>query len=117
ENAQGVREEFDISLVEVPVDVRFRLPTPLVKPYVLGGPVFRIANQDDENFRLNRLTIAGAAGVGLEVSALGFRPYIEARYQFGVQRFIDDFEIGNVEFESENDAKLNTFMLRLGLTF
>ncbi len=113
----GKTESYDISLVEIPVDVRFRLPLPIAKPYLLGGPVFRIANQDDENFRLNRFTMAGAAGAGLELNAFVFRPFIEARYQFGVQKFVDDFSVGGVSVQTEDNTKLNTFMLRLGVTF
>ena len=36
----GARDEFNLSLIEIPIDLRLRLATiPIVKPYLLGGPV------------------------------------------------------------------------------
>jgi len=110
---------FDLSLIEVPVDVRYRIATPIITPYLLAGPVLRFANADDDNFQdsLRDLSLAGAAGAGIEVAipGLGFRLYPEVRYQFGVTQFIDDFEVGDVAFTTDTD--LNTVMLRLGVTF
>lgn len=119
ESVAGARESIDIDLVEVPIDVRYRLLTPLAKPYVSAGPVLRFAqNQgDDDNVDFEKFTLAGSAGLGIELSAAGFKPFIEARYQFGIQKLVNSFELGGVQFETEDGAKLNTFMLRAGLTF
>jgi hypothetical protein len=108
--------KLDFDLVEAPVDVIFKIPAPIVKPYVLGGPVFRFAQNGDEDGQIEAedFTVAGAVGAGIEVNTFVFRPYIEARYQFGLQRFTTD--IAGIP-TGENDTKLNTFMIRLGLTF
>ncbi len=107
----------DLSLVEIPVDVRYRILLPLAKPYVLAGPVFRLANQSSDEVDLTQFSMAGAAGLGLELSLGGLRPFVEARYQFGVSKFVDGYEVGGVTIESEDDVKLNSFMIRAGLVF
>lgn len=109
--------EADLSLVEIPVDVRYRILLPLARPYVLAGPVFRLANQSNDEVDLTQFSMAGAAGLGLELSLAGLRPFIEARYQFGVSKFIDSYEVGSIQVESEDDVKLNSFMIRAGLVF
>lgn len=117
ESEDGISaRNLDFDLIEAPVDVIFRIPAPIVKPYVLGGPVFRFAQNgdDDGDIEYEDFTVAGAAGVGVEVNTFVFRPYIEARYQFGLQRIAND--IGGIP-TGNSDAKLNSFMLRLGLTF
>ncbi len=107
----------DASLVEIPIDVRYRVLLPLAKPYVLAGPVFRFANGSDDEISLTKFSMAGAAGLGVELSLAGLRPFVEARYQFGVSKFVDDYEIGGVQVESSDDVKLNSFMIRAGLVF
>ncbi len=107
----------DLSLVEIPVDVRYRILLPMAKPYLLAGPVFRLANQSDDEVDLSQFSMAGAAGAGLELSLAGLRPFVEARYQFGVSKFIDSYQVGNVSVESEDDVKLNSFMIRAGIVF
>lgn len=117
ESEDGIStRDLDFDLIEAPVDVIFKIPSPVIKPYVLGGPVFRFAQNgdDDGNIEYEDFTVAGAAGIGLEVNTLVFRPYLEARYQFGLQRIAND--IGGIP-TGDSDAKLNSFMLRLGLTF
>ncbi len=107
----------DVSLVEIPIDIRYRLLTPLAKPYLLAGPVFRLANQSGDEVDLTQFSVAGAAGLGLELSLAGLRPFLEARYQFGVTKFIDEYQVGGVTIQSDDDVKLNSFMIRAGLVF
>ena len=62
------------------LDARFRLPFPIVHPYVTGGWVqrrFDVSNEDDS------VTERGVAfGVGLEVDLLGaMQVFLEGRYE------------------------------------
>ena len=117
-----ITESFDMSLIEVPVDLRLRLAIPFIKPYLLAGPVFSFASTSDDDFEdaLQELSVAANIGLGVEVSLPGFTPvlYPEIRYAFGVSRFMkEDVTIGDVSFEATDSQRLNTFMLRLGIRF
>lgn len=124
EDAEGIfNEGIDLSLIEVPVDVRLRLaPTPVLTPYLMGGPVFRFPSAESEDFEevLEEVNIAGNVGAGLELSVpgLGLRLYPEVRYTFGLSNFTrDEFEVGGQNFTVEEEGRLNTFILRLGVAF
>jgi hypothetical protein len=115
-------DELDLALVEVPVDLRLRLTTPVLTPYLLGGPVVRFNAGDDEILGAEQrdVSVAGSLGVGVEVPVpgLGLRLFPELRYQFGLTGVTDDpVRVGDVVFEPSEDPELNAFMLRVGLTF
>ncbi len=117
-----VTESFDLSLIEVPVDLRLRMALPFIKPYVLAGPVFGFSSTGDEDFKdaLQELTVSANIGLGVEINLPGFTPvlYPEIRYSFGVSRFMkEELEIGDFTLEADNAQRLNTFMLRLGIRF
>ncbi len=118
--SENIDEQFDLQLVEVPVDARFRFGTPLLSPYVMAGPVFRFNASDNEGFEdaFEEVTVAGNVGFGLELSlpGVGLTFYPEFRYQFGLTQFFgDEFTVGGEEFTPSDDPKLNAFMLRLGV--
>jgi hypothetical protein len=109
--------EVDIDMVELPIDVRFRLATlPIVRPYLMAGPVFQLAREEDESF--DNVNVAANIGLGTEISiptvSLTLMP--ELRYAFGISRFTDGFEFAGIEAESGGE-RLNSFMLRLGVRF
>ncbi len=112
-------DDFDVRLIEVPVDARFRFTAPFVKPYVLAGPVFRFnASNNDGDFEdaFNDVSVAAGVGLGIQLSIPGTSValYPEARYQFGLSRFTDE----NVEIDGvslSDDPQLNAFMLRVGI--
>jgi hypothetical protein len=109
----------DLSLVEVPIDLRYRVITPLVQPYLSAGPVLRFANASDDNVNVKDFTVGGSVGVGVDLGIPFFSPFLEARYQFGLDGLVEDFEFGGASFsgEVEDGTQLNTFMIRLGVTF
>ncbi len=107
----------DLSLVEVPIDLRYRVITPLIQPYVSAGPVFRFANASDDNVEVKDFTVGGAVGIGVDLGLPFFSPFLEARYQFGVDGLVEDFEVGGTSFSVDEGTNLNTFMIRLGVTF
>lgn len=115
EDGAGNFDRVSLDLIEVPIDVRFRIPAPVIKPYVSAGPVFRFAQNQDEDgeFEPEDFTIAAAAGAGVELSALGFRPFAEARYQFGLQDLTKEV----AGFSTASGGRVNSFMIRVGLTF
>ena len=113
-------ENFDLSLVEVPIDLRYRIAFPFVKPYVTAGPVVRFVTDsggfDDD---ANDFSMAGNAGLGVDfglpATSLGF--FLEGRYSFGLSPIAEDFEVGDASVAIEDDTRLNNFMLRLGVKF
>jgi hypothetical protein len=112
----GAAESIDATLLEVPVDVRFRLPLPLLTPYVMAGPVLRFPMSDDgERFR--SVSVAGGAGVGLELSLGGMTLYPELKYTFGLTSYTEEsYELGGVTFAPGSDQHLNAVMLSIGIS-
>jgi hypothetical protein len=122
----NVPNSFDVTLVEVPVDAELRfLPTPIITPYVLAGPVFRFAQAQDDYFddAVQGLTVAGNVGLGAKVSIpiVGIAVKPEFRYGFdlsNVARFGDFEDPDNALPEGvTTNAPLNAFMLRVNVQF
>ncbi len=113
----NLRGSFDLNMIEVPVDLRLKLgAAPVVTPYILGGPVFSFPTSGDDDFdeSLEDLNISAALGAGLEVRKLFF----ELRYGFGVSRFIkDDATLLGRTLNAEDESRLNSVMLRIGINF
>ena len=112
-------EDFDVSLIEVPIDLRFRMGIPIISPYVALGPVLRFPAGASERIEdnLNDFSVGGSAGLGLEIGLGGLRLYPEIKYSFGISNFTDGFEIGDVEFMADEGQRLNNVLLRLGIGF
>lgn len=111
---------FDLNMIEVPIDVRFRMPAPLIAPYVLAGPVFAFASSEDDDFdeSLEDLTISANIGVGVELGILGVRLFPELRYSFGITPIVNDFDfLGSSVTPDDESQRLNVLMLRLGVAF
>jgi hypothetical protein len=117
------QESFDLNAIEVPIDLRFTvLPTPIVKPYLLAGPVLTFPQGEDEfEDGVEDLSLTADIGAGFEVSLPGvgltFMP--ELRYGIGVTNYLqDDFEVLGTEINPESgDQRLSKFMLRLNIKF
>ncbi len=116
-DGQPVPEGFDVSLLEIPVDVRYRMTLPLLTPYLMAGPVLRFPSGADEEIKdnLKEFSLAGSLGVGVEVNLLGLRLYPELQYTFGVTGFTDGFEVAGVEISPDARQHLNVVMLRIGV--
>lgn len=111
-------QKFDLQFVQVPIDVRFRTSSPVVRPYFLAGPVLRFAETSDEVLKesLNRFSYAGNIGLGVEVGGLiGIKAHTELRYAFGLSRIFDDANFLGATFEPDQEPQLNTWMLRFGV--
>jgi hypothetical protein len=118
--ALGSRPSFDLNLVEVPIDIRVRTTTPIVRPYALAGPVIRFASTPDSDFEdaIENLSVAANIGAGVEIRIplVGIRLYPELRYSFGVTRFTrEEFELLGRTVRAEGRQNDSSVMLRLGV--
>lgn len=115
-------DELDVTAFEVPVDLRVTvLPTPLVSPYVVGGPNAFLPQSSEDNFDedFEDVSFTFNIGVGADVSVpgVGLTLQPELRYEFGASDYIDDdFEVGGTTFEP-TDRKLSAYALRLNVLF
>lgn len=114
--------ELDVTAFEVPVDLRVTvLPTPLVSPYLVGGPNVFLPQSSEDNFEedFEDVSFTFNIGVGADVSVpgVGLTLQPELRYEFGASDYIsDDFEVGDASF-SPSDRKLSAYALRLNVLF
>ncbi|MEM6647053.1 MAG: hypothetical protein AAF730_12465 [Bacteroidota bacterium] len=99
-------DSFDLSYIDVPIDVRLRFGTPLLKPYVFAGPILSFPQADgDAEDRFESFNLAGSVGAGLELNIPGFGPtlYPELRYGVNLTRLTDeDITIGGRTFQSQD---------------
>lgn len=108
-------DDENVRLIEIPVDVRLRLRTPDIRPYVMAGPVFRFSTSDEAD-RFRSFSVAGGAGVGAEVSLGGLVLYPELKYTFGITKFMEEtYELGGITITPDEDQKLNAVMLSIGI--
>ena len=113
------RVQFDIDLVEIPLDFRIRLPLPAVQPYVLGGPVltFPSSTFSGVDDLLTARPVRVEFGVGVELD-LGFRLWPEVRYGFGLGSLMGpDVAVGSRVLQGDGEPRHNTLTLRLGISF
>lgn len=104
------------SLIEIPVDVRFRLGLPLISPYLMAGPVLRFPSDSGSDGRFESFNLAGGAGVGVELGLGGLTLYPELKYTFGITRFTkESYQIGGVTVTPDEDQRLNSVMLSVGI--
>ena len=114
-------DEVDVTAFEVPVDIRVTvLPVPIVSPYVLGGPNLFLPRSGNEDFDdgLEEVSFTFNVGVGADVSipGVGLALQPEVRYEFGATDYVDDFSIGEADF-NPTDRKISAFALRLNVLF
>jgi len=118
-SAGEARTQFDIELVEIPLDVRLRLPIPVFRPYLLAGPVFSFPSTSVTNINrlLNDRPIRAEFGAGLELD-LGFKLWPEIRYGRGLGPLMGSgIPLGEGTLLGEGEPRLDTFTLRLGISF
>ena len=114
----ATRDQFDVSLLEVPLLFRYGINAPVIGPYVFAGPLLRFPSFTDKILSndLAPLSVAAEAGVGLQVTIGGLRLYPEIAYTFGLTNFIqDELVIDFVTLTPEGEQRLNSAMLRLSL--
>lgn len=99
-----------VSFIAVPVDLQYRFPSPLLKPYALFGPEARFAIGDLADLNAESIAVALNLGVGAELAALiGPKVFAELRYAFDVTGFTPG------DFDGDDSFKVNAFFLRVGV--
>lgn len=113
--------EFDLSAVEVPIDVRFEvLQAPLLSPYLVGGPVLTFPQgEGDLGDGVEDLSLTADIGGGVEITLGSLRLLPELRYSIGVTDYLSEsFEVGGATVEPSDDARRAAkVMLRLHVAF
>lgn len=110
---EGGDDDASVTFISVPVDFKFRFPTPVLKPYALLGPEARFATGDLADAEARSMNLALNAGVGAELSALvGPSVFAELRYSLDVTGFADDELFG---VPTDDSFKVSMFYLRVGV--
>ncbi|WP_420447701.1 hypothetical protein [Candidatus Palauibacter sp.] len=111
--------EFDVDLLEFPLDFRIRLPMPLVQPYIFAGPVltFPSSSFSGVDDLLEARPVRAEFGIGFEAD-VGFRLWPEVRYGFGLGSLMGSaVPIGSGVLRGDGDPRHDTLTLRLGISF
>lgn len=118
----GLRDDFDVSFISVPVDASLGLPLPIINPYAFAGPEFRLQRAPDAppelTEELEDWSYIGNLGLGAEVSLPGFgvtlRP--EIRYSFGLSNLIDEeITLAGQTFTAADQRRSESFFISLGI--
>ncbi|MEZ5063398.1 MAG: outer membrane beta-barrel protein [bacterium] len=118
-------DDFNLSYVVVPIDVRYRLPMPGASPYVATGPEFRLladhGNAPSElQDQFSNFGVTWGVGLGMEIGPPmgGFRFMPEARYSFDMSGIVSDqIEVGGTTYSTNSGQKVNSWRVSLGLMF
>lgn len=117
-----LRENFDVQMIEVPLNIRARLvDAGIFHPYVLAGPKASIPRSEgDFSDATEDIALSGNVGGGLGIHA-GWLPVgIEAEldYAFGVTDWIkDDFSVGGQSFDPQDQPQLSALSVRVNVLF
>lgn len=119
-DAQEAVQEFDVSVIEVPVDLRLEiLPVPVLNPYIMGGPMLSIPRGEGEfDDATESWSFSGNVGGGLSIDAGPITIQPEVRYEFGVTDYVSDsFTIGDRTIEPSDKPQFSAFSVRLHLLY
>lgn len=105
-------EEATVSFIAVPVDFKFRFPSPVVKPYALLGPEARFAVGDLADLEAETIAFALNFGVGAELSAI-VGPSVFAELRYGLD--VTGFAPGDAGDAADEDFRVNAFYIRVGV--
>jgi hypothetical protein len=125
DTVSGGSGSIDISTFEVPVDIRLNvLALPVVKPYVLAGPMLTIPRSNADGFDgdldddfddfTEDISLSANVGLGADIAlpAAPFRLQPELRYEFGISEYVDTDAV-----EVSDSPKFSAFSLRLNIIF
>ena len=114
ETSTGV-QRISADFLTVPIDLRFKTPTPVVQAYALAGPEFRFPiGEGDAFIDKSSLNVAANVGIGAAFKAplVGPSAFLELRYSQDVTGFADDISPG---LSTDNTYKLSLVQVRLGV--
>lgn len=106
----GDQPPVDVEIIEIPLDIRIKAPLSGPTPYVLVGPtvMFPSSARPRVDDALAGARVRVDFGIGLEWD-LGFRLWPEIRYG----KSIGGLLVG----DTTDESSLETFMVRLGISF
>lgn len=119
-----IRDTFNMVYIAVPLDLVYTLDTGAFKPYFFAGPELRLLNSGEapvdikEDFK--QIVANATAGVGVEFKIPGtsmtLMPHL--RYSFGLSEITEKtYTVGDVTVQTDGNAKVNSWLLSLGLVF
>ena len=120
EHTSSVRDDFDVTLLEIPVLLRYAVGASALQPTLFAGPVARFKALIDAELAddIRSPSLAGEAGVGLEISLGSLRILPEIAYTWGITDFVDtELVIGSVTLSANEGQTLNSAMVRLAVAF
>lgn len=117
-----VDDDFNVSFITIPIDVRYQMGLAMVQPYLFAGPELRFRTEadiiDEVDDDIKSFGVAGNLGLGVELAVFGLTVLPEFRIAFDVSGIMDDeITIGDFEFVADEAHELRTVMLRLGVIF
>ena len=117
ESNQLFQDEFDVSMFEIPIDVRFLFNMQLIRPFMTVGPILRFSSSSRADISgMRNASIAGGIGIGLELRFAFVVLYPEIKYTFGLTPFTNnEFSIDSIPFTTNDPTLLNGVMLRVGI--
>ncbi len=100
----------DLEIIELPLELRVTAPLPVARPYVVMGPtlIFPSSSRPPVDEALAGARLQLGVGVGVEWD-IGFRLWPEIRYGRSLGGLVENDETGG--------SKLDTFVIRLGISF
>ncbi len=115
----NLQANFNVNMLELPMDFRFRFNMQVATPYVALGPVLRFPSASKGSVSgLNSMSVAGGFGVGLEMNLGVVVLYPELKFTFGISSFTEsEFAILDAPFTADENLQLNGVMIRLGVGF
>lgn len=119
-NVQEASQQFDVNVIEIPVDLRLNvIPIPVINPYVMGGPMLALPRGEDElDEAMREWSLSGNVGGGLSINIGSTKLQPELRYQFGVTDYISDsFTVGGETIEPAESPRFSAYSVRLNLLF
>ena len=120
DHTSTVRDNFDVTLLEIPLLVRYAIGPRMMQPTIFIGPVGRMTAISNVEF-LSHITtpsIGGEAGIGLQFAVGRLRLIPEIAFTWGLTNFLDDqLVIGSIMLIPSESQSLNSAMLRLAIGF
>lgn len=117
-------DNFDLVYITIPVDLVYTVGIGPIKPYVFGGPEFRLLNTTDApqglDDNIESFVMNASLGVGVEVglpgTSLKLLPHL--RYSFGLSGITKQtYTVQGVTVQTDGDPTVNAWLLSLGVAF
>ncbi len=120
EHTSEVQDNFDVTLLEIPLLIRYKIGPRAFQPIIFVGPVGRMTAISNVEFlsHIRTPSIGGEAGLGLQFAVGSLRLIPEVAFTWGITNFIEDqLVIGSVKLTPNESQALNSAMLRIAIGF